>query len=288
MTAVDLDKIRIADRARRDMGDLELLADSIREHGVLSPILLTPDLELICGERRVRAARMAGLDRIPAQISGKFEDAAKALMAERDENTCRKAMTPGELYAIGQRLEELERPKAAARQGARNDLRATSNSTEFEVSEERRTVSPTDTAVAEALGVSRATYGRIKTVTNAAKSDPNPDVRAAAQEAADAMETGEMTVSAAAAKVREARKPRNTEQPDSKLAMPQPPKYGPRRKHKQVLESMAASLGGLAILADEIKALDSSVDKEEAARLADDLSSGIRSLNRIKQLLKEV
>ncbi len=58
---------------RRHMDDLGLqeLADSIREHGVLQPILVTETLDgyqLIAGERRVRASRLAGLERIPALV----------------------------------------------------------------------------------------------------------------------------------------------------------------------------------------------------------------------------
>jgi ParB family chromosome partitioning protein len=58
---------------RRHMDDegLEELAASIREHGVLQPVLVTETLEgyqLVAGERRVRAAQLAGLDRIPALV----------------------------------------------------------------------------------------------------------------------------------------------------------------------------------------------------------------------------
>ncbi|MEA2675999.1 MAG: ParB family transcriptional regulator, chromosome partitioning protein [Chloroflexota bacterium] len=51
--------------------NLAELAASIAEHGVLQPILVTPSAEgyqLIAGERRLRAAQMAGLDRIPALV----------------------------------------------------------------------------------------------------------------------------------------------------------------------------------------------------------------------------
>ena len=53
------------------MPALEELAASIREHGVLQPVLVTETLDgyqLIAGERRVRAARLAGLDHVPALI----------------------------------------------------------------------------------------------------------------------------------------------------------------------------------------------------------------------------
>jgi ParB family chromosome partitioning protein len=58
-------------RQRFDAEQLEALAASIREHGVLQPILVTETLDgyqLVAGERRFRAARLAGLERIPAVI----------------------------------------------------------------------------------------------------------------------------------------------------------------------------------------------------------------------------
>jgi ParB family transcriptional regulator, chromosome partitioning protein len=55
---------------------LEQLAASIAEHGVLQPILVTETAtgyQLVAGERRLRAAEMAGLDRIPALVRGVAE-----------------------------------------------------------------------------------------------------------------------------------------------------------------------------------------------------------------------
>ena len=50
--------------------DLIGLSESIREHGILQPIMVRPisanTYELIAGERRFRAAKIAGLDQIPA------------------------------------------------------------------------------------------------------------------------------------------------------------------------------------------------------------------------------
>ena len=58
---------------RRDVAhaNLEALATSIADHGVLQPILVTETLDgyrIVAGERRVQAARLAGLERIPAVI----------------------------------------------------------------------------------------------------------------------------------------------------------------------------------------------------------------------------
>ena len=58
-------------RQRMDQDELESLAASIREHGILQPILVTETLDgyqLVAGERRFRASQLAGLERIPALI----------------------------------------------------------------------------------------------------------------------------------------------------------------------------------------------------------------------------
>ena len=58
-------------RRRMDDDALGTLAASIREHGVLQPVIVTEIVDgyrLIAGERRLRAARLAGLDRIPAVV----------------------------------------------------------------------------------------------------------------------------------------------------------------------------------------------------------------------------
>ena len=58
-------------RQTANTAGIEELADSIREHGVLQPILVTEVLDgyqLVAGERRFRAAQLAGLERIPAVV----------------------------------------------------------------------------------------------------------------------------------------------------------------------------------------------------------------------------
>ena len=71
-TDIAIDRIRPnphQPRRRFDDAELATLTESIREHGVLQPILVTETIDgyrLVAGERRLRAARAAGLDRIPA------------------------------------------------------------------------------------------------------------------------------------------------------------------------------------------------------------------------------
>lgn len=83
-----------------DINALQVLADSIREHGVIQPILvremeLTPGkYEIVAGERRFRAAEMAGLDEIPVAImTGDDLEVAKVALIE---NVQRKDLNPVE------------------------------------------------------------------------------------------------------------------------------------------------------------------------------------------------
>ncbi len=73
-TEIPIDRIRpnpYQPRQRMDEEALAQLADSVRQHGVIQPVLVTELLDgyqLVAGERRLRAAQMAGLERIPAVI----------------------------------------------------------------------------------------------------------------------------------------------------------------------------------------------------------------------------
>ncbi len=75
---------RYQPRTRMDEGSLYELAASIKSQGVMQPILVRPIAdglhEIIAGERRFRAARLAGLDRVPVLVKA-VPDEAAAVMA---------------------------------------------------------------------------------------------------------------------------------------------------------------------------------------------------------------
>ena len=71
------------------------------------------------------------------------------------------------------------------------------------------------------------------------------------------------------------------------LAIPQPPKRGPRRKHLQVLEAMNTALGGIAIAAAEITELDNTVTPVNAGKLMADLTNAMEAINQIKRQLQQ-
>lgn len=88
-----------ADQPRKDVGDLRSLTDSVREKGVLEPLLVRYLAEsdkymIISGERRYHAARAAGLRELPC--IEKDADDAESLELALIENLQRKDLTPFE------------------------------------------------------------------------------------------------------------------------------------------------------------------------------------------------
>ena len=78
-----------------DQEKLQELADSIRQHGVVQPILLRQNGEryvIVAGERRFRAARLAGLDQVPAIV--KDLDEAQVMEVALIENLQREDLNP--------------------------------------------------------------------------------------------------------------------------------------------------------------------------------------------------
>jgi ParB/RepB/Spo0J family partition protein len=89
-----------------DQSALDELAASIREHGVLQPILVRPlgpnTYQIVAGERRWRASRLAGLETIPALIDEIDDDTALEIAII--ENLQREDLTPLDEAAMYDRM----------------------------------------------------------------------------------------------------------------------------------------------------------------------------------------
>lgn len=124
------------DQPRRafDEEKLQELADSIKEHGLLQPILVKPDgnrYHIVAGERRYRASRLAGLDRINCIVKSctELEMTERALI----ENIQRDDLSPveeGMAYArliseYGMTQEQVAKRVGKARSTITNLLRVT-------------------------------------------------------------------------------------------------------------------------------------------------------------------
>ncbi len=109
---IPIAEIKVGKRFRKDLGDIDGLAASMGLLGLLQPIGVTGDMELVFGQRRLRAAQKLGWSTILARVVK-----VDALLAERDENEVRKAFTVSERVSIA----EAVRAQIGSRQGQRTD-----------------------------------------------------------------------------------------------------------------------------------------------------------------------
>lgn len=180
--------ITIGFRRRHDLGDIDELASSIREHGLLQPITISPDGTLICGARRLQAVRRLGWRTVKVWIRTGVSSALEHLLAEQHENTNRKPFTPLEAAGMYRELktlmaEDAHRRQRATRFGA--DADASDGATESVAPSDRQTQKRASQAV-----TGSKSYTRLEEVCELEKlaTDPGlPDhVRRRAQEALDA------------------------------------------------------------------------------------------------------
>ena len=97
-------------RQEFDQEQLEELAASIREHGILQPLLVqrseAGQYELIAGERRWRAAGLAGLDTVPIVVQKDVDAAEERLTLALVENLQRADLNPIEMATAFEQLSE--------------------------------------------------------------------------------------------------------------------------------------------------------------------------------------
>lgn len=106
---VPVKEIKVKKRVRQDLGNLEDLKDSLRTYGLLNPITINRNYELIAGERRLQAAIQLGWTNIQANIIDNLSE-VEQLEMEIEENNQRKEFTDEELLAGYKRLDKLRNP----------------------------------------------------------------------------------------------------------------------------------------------------------------------------------
>ena len=98
---------------------MDMLVESIRENGILNPVIVRPDkngdYEMISGHRRLHAAGIVGLSKIPAIVKEMSDD--EAIIKMVDANIQREEILPSErAFSFKMKME------AMSRQGSRVDL----------------------------------------------------------------------------------------------------------------------------------------------------------------------
>lgn len=178
-----IDDIKIGERHREDLGDIDALAQSIEEIGLLHPPVVNQDTnELIAGYRRIKAYEKLGRKEIPVRKVS-LDDIT---LGEYSENVVRKDFTPLEMDAIGRKIEPKLREMAEKREKAG----PSGNFPEDEKGDVRD-------QVGDRLGISGKTYEKIKFVARSAEEEPEKY-----EETAQRMDEGELSIDKAYRKVK--------------------------------------------------------------------------------------
>lgn len=179
MSLLDPDTIKVGDRIRTTLPQMDELVASVRAHGVIQPIAITPERQLLAGARRLEACRILGV-KVPVRFMAGVNEQIDALRVERDENEERVDFTLEERRRLADRLQVLEVKAAAERQaegraaGGRAKAERASGAAAPEADkpasdEEGRAAY----RAAKAAGfASRREYARVADVLDAAEADP--------------------------------------------------------------------------------------------------------------------
>ncbi|MDR3360853.1 MAG: ParB N-terminal domain-containing protein, partial [Bifidobacteriaceae bacterium] len=113
-----VEAVIVGARHRKDLGDIDVLAESITQVGLLQPLTITPDGVLVCGARRLAAIKQLGWRTVNVWVVTGLSQKLTALMAERDDNVSHKDYTKGELAGLYAELKKEIAADAARRQQA--------------------------------------------------------------------------------------------------------------------------------------------------------------------------
>lgn len=112
---IDIDKVIVKNRIRKDYGNIKELADDIRQNGLINPPVINKDNVLLAGERRLLACKELGWKKIEVRMMD-TRDAEHELNVEISENESRKEFSKAERADYMRRLMRIEQAKAKERQ----------------------------------------------------------------------------------------------------------------------------------------------------------------------------
>ena len=105
--AIDLIKVEDDIRIRKEIGNLQPLIDSISKVGLINPILIDEQSNLVAGFRRLTACKKLKMEEVEVKIVEFGGDLMKMLDVEVAENFFRKDFTPEEVLATERRRQEI-------------------------------------------------------------------------------------------------------------------------------------------------------------------------------------
>ncbi|GAB3767886.1 ParB N-terminal domain-containing protein [Microlunatus parietis] len=113
-----VNSIRVGQRHRTELGNIDELASSIDRDGLLQPITITPDGVLVCGARRLAAIKTLGWRKVNVWVRSGLSDRLGQLLAEQDDNQLHKPLTQREAAALYRELKQVMAEDAARRKAS--------------------------------------------------------------------------------------------------------------------------------------------------------------------------
>ena len=180
---IDIESIIIKDRTRKDFGDINILAESISSVGLLQPIVINENNELIDGQRRILAYKQLG----KKDIQFYRVSLEQIIIGEFHANSNRKDFTSSERVAISNAVEKyireysrgIGRPRInqKADRGITKDDIYPSNSTNLGINKDNVVKLTTYSGrikdnVSKYLGTTRNTFEKEKKIVESAERDP--------------------------------------------------------------------------------------------------------------------
>lgn len=268
MSEMQIADIRIGERVRKDMGDLDALAASIQTLGLMHPPGVTPGGLLIFGHRRIQACTQLGMTRVPVRVM----DVEDLLSAERDENQVRKDFTPSEAVAVARAIEAQLKAARWQRRSAGAKARWAREKGEkviLDESSSSTTQLPRATA-SEAVGMCEQRYRQAKEVVEAAEQE--------AEKFGDIVEAMDATGNVRAAHTELRR--RRDKQPGRHAVL----HHMKHRDPNQEIERAITSLSGLAMGIERIDV--AGLDAARVEGWATELKRQVSVINRFLKSLK--
>lgn len=104
--SIAVDSITVGERFRKEPGDIQSLADNIKEYGLLHPLVIDDDHNLLAGGRRYMAVRLLGWEKVDCHYLRELDEISRRRI-ELSENLLRKDLTPIEQVKLTDEIRRL-------------------------------------------------------------------------------------------------------------------------------------------------------------------------------------
>lgn len=284
-----LDDIVIETQPRKRLTGIDDLAESIRKHGLLQPLVVRDGNVLLFGHRRLAALKKLGWQSAPIMHIGFDVSVLEIAKTQRRETTEQVDLLPSEICVLAREVAGIEQ--------ARNPTGRTEPVKRRADGRRRSEFTENREAVAKALGIGHTKLSQINMVFTAGEAGDK-----AARKALDEMDkTGAVNGPYVRYKALRDRRPKPlTVVPEPKpepvpvlVEQPievaeEPSRIGWRKRdHHKVVGISVSTLTAAAKVLSGIADIDQSISREEAARWAGDLTRSLATIRAFRTRLKD-